>query len=92
MDCRGLGSGIILGLKGGSLMSMERFPTSSSQAILVEIMFVGRLGVRPGDHVLQAGGLKGGGGENSLGGSRASKHQPTDPFCTTKQHISDKVL
>ena len=45
MDFRGFDSIIILILRGGILMSIGNFPESSSQAILVGIMLVGRLGV-----------------------------------------------
>ena len=45
LDFRGLDSSIILILRGGILMSMENFPESFSQAILVGIILVGRLGV-----------------------------------------------
>ena len=45
LDFRGFDSSIILILRGGILMSMGDFPESLSQAILVGIMLVGRLGV-----------------------------------------------
>ena len=45
MDFRGFDSSIILFLSGGVLMSIGDFPESESQAILVGIMLVGRLGV-----------------------------------------------
>ena len=45
MDFRGFDSSIILILRGGILMSIEDFPKSLSQTILVGIMLVGRLGV-----------------------------------------------
>ena len=45
MDFRGFDSNIILILRGGMLMSVGDFPESLSQAILVGIMLVGRLGV-----------------------------------------------
>ena len=45
VDFRGFDSSIILILRGGILMSMEDFPESSSQAIVVGIMLVGRSGV-----------------------------------------------
>ena len=46
MDFRGLDSSIILILRGGILMSVGDFLESLSQAILVGIILVGRLGVR----------------------------------------------
>ena len=45
MDFRGFDSSIILIIRGGILMSIGGFPESLSQAILVGIMLVGRLGV-----------------------------------------------
>ena len=45
VDFRGSDSSIILSLRGGILMSIGDFPEESRQAILVEIMLVGRLGV-----------------------------------------------
>ena len=42
---RGLDSSITLILRGGILMSIRNFPEILSQAILVGIMLVGRLGV-----------------------------------------------
>ena len=45
MDFRGFDSNIILILRGGILMSIRHFPESSSQAILVGILLVGRLGL-----------------------------------------------
>ena len=45
MDFRGFDSSIILILRGGILMSIGDFPESLSQAILVGVMLVGRLGV-----------------------------------------------
>ena len=45
VDCRGFYSNIILILRGGILMS-RKFPESLTQAMLVGVMLVGRLGVR----------------------------------------------
>ena len=45
MDFRDCDSSIILILRGGILMSIGNFPESLSQAVLVGIMLVGRLGV-----------------------------------------------
>ena len=45
VDFRGFASGIILILRGGIPRPTGNFPESSSQAILVGIMLVGRLGV-----------------------------------------------
>ena len=45
MDFRGLDSSIILIMRGGILMSTGDFPESLSQAILLGMMLVGRLGV-----------------------------------------------
>ena len=45
VDFKGFDSSIILILSGGILMSTGDFPESLSQAILVGIMLVGRLGV-----------------------------------------------
>ena len=45
MDFRGFDSSIILIIRGGIFMSVADFPESLSQAILVGIMLVGRLGV-----------------------------------------------
>ena len=45
MDFRGIDSSIILIVRGRILMSIGDFPESLSQAILVGIMLVGRLGV-----------------------------------------------
>ena len=45
MDFGGFDSNIILILRGGILMSIGDFPESLSQAILVGIILVGRLGV-----------------------------------------------
>ena len=47
MDFRGFDSSIVLILRGGILMSIGDSPESLSQAILVGIMLVGRLGVLP---------------------------------------------
>ena len=47
LDFRGLDSSIILNLKGGILRSTGDFPEILSQAILVGIILVGRLGVHP---------------------------------------------
>ena len=44
LDFRGFDSGIILNLRGIILMSIRNFPESLSQAILVGIILVGRLG------------------------------------------------
>ena len=44
IDFRGFDSSIILIIRGGILMSIGDFPESLSQAILVGIMLVGRLG------------------------------------------------
>ena len=46
LDFRGFDSSTILILRGGILMSVGDFPESLSQAILVGITLVGRLGVR----------------------------------------------
>ena len=57
MDFRGFYSSIILMLRGGLIMSIGDFPESLSQAILVGIMVVGRLGVqtaRKGAHSSQS--------------------------------------
>ena len=45
MDFRGFDSSIMLNVRGGILMSTGDFPESLSQAMLVGIMLVGRLGV-----------------------------------------------
>ena len=45
MDFSGFDSSIILIIRGGTRMSIGDFPESLSQAILVGIMLVGRLGV-----------------------------------------------
>ena len=45
IDFRGFDSSIISTIRGGILMSIGDFPESSSQAILVGVMLVGRLGV-----------------------------------------------
>ena len=45
MDFRGFDSSIILIIRDGILVSIGDFPESLSQAILVRIMLVGRLGV-----------------------------------------------
>ena len=45
VDFRGFDSSIILIQRGGILMSIGNFLESLSQAMLVEIMLVGRLGV-----------------------------------------------
>ena len=47
MDFRGFDSSIILILRGGILMSNGDFLESLSQAILVGILLVGRLGAWP---------------------------------------------
>ena len=47
MDFRGFDSSIILILRGGIPRPMGNFPESLSQAILVGIMLVGRLGLSP---------------------------------------------
>ena len=46
VDFRGFDSSTILILRGGILMSKGDFPKSLSQAILVGIILVGRLGVQ----------------------------------------------
>ena len=46
MDFRGFDSSITSIVRGGIFMSINNFPKSSSQAILVGIMLVGRLGVQ----------------------------------------------
>ena len=46
MDFRGFDSSIILIIRGGTLMSIGDFPEDLSQAMLVGIMLVGRLGVQ----------------------------------------------
>ena len=46
MDFRGFDSSIILISMGGIPRPMRDFPESLSQAILVGIMLVGRLGIR----------------------------------------------
>ena len=48
VDFRGFYSSIILDLRGGLLMSIGDFPESLSQAMLVGIVSVGRLGVGHG--------------------------------------------
>ena len=45
MDLRGFYSSIILSIRGGIPRPIGNFPESLSQAILVGIMLVGRLGV-----------------------------------------------
>ena len=45
MDFRGLDSSIILSLRGGIPRPIGNFPESATQAMLVGIMSVGRLGV-----------------------------------------------
>ena len=45
VDFRGFDSSIILILMGGILRPIEDFPETLSQALLVGIMLVGRLGV-----------------------------------------------
>ena len=45
VDFRGFDSSVILILRGGILMSIGDFPESLTQAMLVGIMLVGRLGV-----------------------------------------------
>ena len=45
MDFRGCDSSVILILRGGIPRPMGNFPESLSQAILVGVMLVGRLGV-----------------------------------------------
>ena len=45
VDFGGFASSIMLCLRGGILMSIGDFPEDSSQAMLVGIMSVGRLGV-----------------------------------------------
>ena len=47
VEFRGFDSSIILILRGGILMSIGDFPEMLSQAILVGIILVGRLGVSP---------------------------------------------
>ena len=47
VDFRGFASSRILILRGGILVSIGKFPESLSQAILVGIILVGRLGVPP---------------------------------------------
>ena len=49
MDFRGFDSSVILILRGGIPRPIGNLPGSSSQAILVGIMLVGRLGVSPGN-------------------------------------------
>ena len=46
MGFGGFDSSIVLILRGGILMSIGNFPESLSQAMLVGIMLVGKLGVR----------------------------------------------
>ena len=53
MDFRGFDSSMILRLRGGILMSKGDFPESLSQASLVGIMLVGRLGVHAEVHMLR---------------------------------------
>ena len=48
LDFRGFDSSIILIFRGGILMSIRNFPYNLSQAILVGIILVGRLGVMGG--------------------------------------------
>ena len=48
LDVRGFDSSIILISRGGILMSIGNSPEMLSQAILDWIIFVGRLGVKPG--------------------------------------------
>ena len=50
LDFRGGDSNIIFSLRGGILMSIGNFPESLSQAILVGMILVGRLGVRQSFH------------------------------------------
>ena len=45
MDFKGSDSNIISNIRGGILMSAGHFPESLSQAILVGIILVGKLGV-----------------------------------------------
>ena len=45
MDFAGLDSSIILMIRGGTLRPIGNFPESLSQAMLVGVMLVGRLGV-----------------------------------------------
>ena len=45
MDFRGFNSSVVLIIRSGILMSIGDFPESLSQAILVGIMLVGKLGV-----------------------------------------------
>ena len=47
LDCRGLDSSIILILRGGIPRPTGNFPQMLSQAILIGIILVGRLGVHP---------------------------------------------
>ena len=46
VDFRGFDSSIVLIQRGGILMSIGNLPESLSQAMLVGIMLVGRLGAR----------------------------------------------
>ena len=45
MDFGGFDSSIMLYLRGGILVSIRNFPESSSQAMLVGVILVGKLGV-----------------------------------------------
>ena len=51
VDFRGFDSNVILMSRGGILMSIGNLPESLSQAMLVGIMLVGRLGVITGNHL-----------------------------------------
>ena len=62
VDLRGFDSSIILIERGGILMYIGDFPESLSQAILVGILLVGRLGVFKGnivEYAIEAGQLVG---------------------------------
>ena len=54
LDLRGFDSSIILNLRGGTIMSIGEVPESLSQAFVVGISLVGRLGVRCASRVLHA--------------------------------------
>ena len=50
VDLKGLDSSMILIQRDGILMSIRNLPESLSQAMLVGIMLVGRLGAQGGDY------------------------------------------
>ena len=58
MDFRGFDSSIILILRGGLPRPIGDFPESSSQAMLVGTMLVGKLGVQP-VHIYRGIGVSG---------------------------------